>query len=175
MGTFDSEWLKHLNLDKDLHLQGLPVKKVGHLRLPEHTDLPRGLNNYQMLDIDWDGNVVPLNNFSFQPERVNAFEGFSFVREKIDEINRDLREKQTAALERRLYFKLNELGYSFTVASDFYKFLHDRVTKLDFDSGNDYQLWLDYIDQNNPGTLLASWRARIKMGMSGCRMNITIG
>lgn len=67
----------------------------------------------------------------------------------------DVIEAQEAALKSELKCRLSLIGYEFIDDGDFYDFVSKRITRLVTETFPfNYELRLDFVNDDNPGTLL---------------------
>lgn len=88
----------------------------------------------------------------------------------------NLQKEQSGALEKLVKKRLGVIGHTFNSQEEFYSFCSNRIHRVGF--GGEpfrYEIYLDFIDENNRGTLLASYSAKINIELDNYTATFTLG
>jgi hypothetical protein len=97
-----------------------------------------------------------------------------------DQIVKDFHKKVLSEFELRLksYLKknLSQIGYQFSTEPEFLNFCKERITRSAFAGDpNYYEFYLDFVNEENCGTLIGSYSDKIDFKMEGNKVTATVG
>lgn len=88
----------------------------------------------------------------------------------------NIQKEQTEALEKLVKKRLEVIGHTFLSQEEFYSFCSKRIQKVSFtEEPFRHEIYLDFVDKNNRGTLLATYSTEINIERNGCLATITLG
>lgn len=71
---------------------------------------------------------------------------------------------------------LNDLGYQFGTEDEFIEFVKTRLHRIGFeDKPHYYELYLDFVDNENKGTFIGSYSDNVDISWNGNTVTATIG
>lgn len=125
------------------------------------------LSNYRLFpELDW----------RQDPDRDTR----SFTQYLMQQAANDAWRKWDFHLEQNVKLNLERLGFTFATQEQFLDFIGTRLTKINFsDVPDTHQIWLDYVDNDNPGTFITSYSTRVSIdwgdNRAACMITYTIG